>query len=113
MMREFTKSAMSFSWALSLFGVNKATDLLRPGRERKPDVFEPITQMAVNQMDESIRSIYRYGDSIQARMVDTAFCLMNPANMVKGDWNPTRWPCAEEAARPADNESPSQGRATK
>lgn len=97
-MREFTKSAVSFSWALSLLGVDQAMNLVRPGQKSKGNVFDPITQVAVNQLDDSMRAMYRFGDNLQTRMCDMAFSWMNPSEMAKmmnpremakmSNWNP-------------------------
>jgi hypothetical protein len=90
-MRELAKSAFSFSWALSLLGVDQAINLVRPGHKSTSDVFEPITQVAVNQLDDSMRSMYRFGDNLQTRMFDMAFSWMNPSEMAKmSNWNPFR-----------------------
>lgn len=88
-MRELAKSAFSFSWALSLLGVDQAINLVRPGHKSKSNVFEPITQVAVNQLDDSMRSMYRFGDNLQSRVFDMAFSWMNPSEMAKmSTWNP-------------------------
>ena len=79
-MREFAKSALSFSWALSLLGINSAANMLKPEGQKSSSSFEPVTEVAVGQLNESMRGIYQYGDKIQARLVDTAFSWMNPAN---------------------------------
>jgi hypothetical protein len=103
-MRELTKSAFSFSWALSLLGVDQAINLVRPGQKSKGNAFEPITQVAVNQLDESMRAMYRFGDNFQSRMCDLAFSWMNPSEMVKmSNWNPFSSSakdcgCSEESA---------------
>jgi len=90
-MRELAKSAFSFSWALSLLGVDQAISLVKPGQKTKGDVFAPITQVAVNQLDESMRAMYRIGDNLQTRMCDMAFSWMNPAGLSKNNnWNPFR-----------------------
>jgi hypothetical protein len=82
-MREFAKSAMSFSWALSLLGVNSAVNMLRPDRPKNADGLGPVTEVAVNQLDETMRGVYRYGDNIQTRVIDTAFSWLNPGNWSK------------------------------
>jgi hypothetical protein len=87
MIRDFTKSAMSFTWALSLLGIKQAVNMLRPGQQRGGDVFAPMTQFAEDQLDDSMKGIYRSGNNLQARAVDMAFAWMNP-----GTWlNPNAW----------------------
>src|SRR5215472_17283286 len=98
MFRELTKSALSFSWALSLLGVKQALNL---GRQQNGggDLFAPVTQVAVGQLDESLKGMFRSGDNFQARAVDMAFSWMNPANWANpstwtdmGNWvNPSNW----------------------
>jgi hypothetical protein len=102
-MREFAKSALSFSWALSLLGINNAVNMLRPERPKNADAFAPVTEVAVNQLDETIRGVYRYGDNIQARVVDTAFSWFNP-----GQWArmiPTNFMRAECPGQATGNQS--------
>lgn len=82
-MREFAKSALSFTWALSLLGVHSAASLLKPEKQKPADIFEPVTEVAVNQLNESMRGVYRYGDNIQEKLVDTAFSWMNPTQWSK------------------------------
>jgi len=79
---------LSFSWALSLLGIKQAVSLVTPG-SRGPgasNVLDPITESAVGQLDESMKGIFRSGDSMQSKMVDMMFGMFNPAN-----WNVTRW----------------------
>jgi hypothetical protein len=102
-MRELAKSVFSFSWAISLLGIDQAVNLVRPGQQSKGDVFTPIAQVAVNELDESMKAIYRFGDNVQTRMVDMAFSLMNPGNLADPKmWNPLSamgncGPCSEQA----------------
>jgi hypothetical protein len=86
MIRELTKSALSFSWALSLLGIKQVVNLGRSGQSGG-DPFGPVTQVAVSQLDESMKGIFRSGDNLQSRMVDMAFVSMNPVNWI----NPSRW----------------------
>jgi len=98
MIRELTKSATSFSWALSLLTLKQAASLLTPGQGRS-DLFAPMTQVAVSELDESMKGFFRSGDSIQSRMVDMTFSMMNPFTWFSpggwqnmGNWiNPAHW----------------------
>jgi hypothetical protein len=87
MIRDFTKSALGFSWALSLLGLKQAGNLLRPNQQQGGDLLAPMTQVAVNQLDDSMRGIYRSGDNLQARTVDLMFAALNPMNWL----NPNAW----------------------
>jgi hypothetical protein len=82
-MREVAKSAFSFSWALSLLGIEQAVNIFRPGQQGKGDVFGPITQVAVNQLDDSLKGMYRFGDNLQKQMFDMTLSLMNPSTLSK------------------------------
>ena len=88
MIRDLTKSAVCCSWARSLLGLKQASNLLTPGRQQGGgDLFAPMTQVAVGQLNESMKGFYRSGDSLQSRMVDMTFALMNPLNW----FNPNTW----------------------
>jgi hypothetical protein len=86
MIRDLTKSTMSFSWALSLLGLKQALNLFRPN-QRSGDLVAPMRDVAVDQLDDSMKGIFRSGDNLQARAVDMAFAWMNPANW----FNPNAW----------------------
>lgn len=107
-MREVAKSAFSFSWALSLLGMEQAVSLFRPSQQGRGDVFEPITQVAVNQLDDSLKGMYRFGDNLQKQMFDMAFSLLNPSTLSKmnpfGPKNPEQ---SGQAASPSpEGQSP-------
>lgn len=105
MIRELTKSALSFSWALSLLGVKQAVNLGRPGQQNgNGDLFAPVTQIAVGQLDESMKGIYRSGDHLGSRAVDLAFCWLNPLNWL----NPSSWTDLGNWANPANWTDPNK-----
>jgi len=87
MIRDLTKSAVSFSWALSLLTLKQAVNLVTPGKQGERDLFGPMTQVAVGQLNDSMKGFYRTGDSLQSRMVDMTFSMMNPLNWL----NPSTW----------------------
>jgi hypothetical protein len=90
MVRELAKSALSFSWALSLLGIKQTVNLGQLG-QNGGDLFGPVTQVAVGQLDESMKGIYRSGDHLQSRMIDMAFGSVNPANWANpANWTPGR-----------------------
>jgi hypothetical protein len=85
MIRELTKSALSFSWALSMLGIKQAMSLGRPGQQRvTSDLFAPLTDAAVGQLDESMKNIYSSGSKLQSRLIDMAFLPLSPANWTVG-----------------------------
>jgi hypothetical protein len=87
MIRELTKSTMSFSWALTLLGLKQAGNLFRPGQQRTGNLLMPMTQVTVDQLDNSLKGVYRTGENLQACAVDMAFAWMNPINW----FNPNAW----------------------
>lgn len=88
MIRDLTKSTISFYWALSLLGMRQVLDLFRPGQQqRSSDALGQVTQATVAQLDDSMRGIFRSGDNLQARTVDLAFASLNPINLI----NPGNW----------------------
>jgi hypothetical protein len=101
MFRELTKSVLSFSWALSLLGIKQVVNLGRSG-QNGGDPFGPVTQVAVTQLDESMKGIFRSGDNLQSRMVDVAFASLNPANWL----NPSSWANIGNLANPANGVNP-------
>ena len=87
MVRDLTKSTISFSWALSLLGIKQALNLFRPGQQRGSDALGQVTQATVDQLEDSMRNMFRSGDNLQARAVDLAFASLNPINWL----NPGNW----------------------
>ena len=67
-MREFTKSAFSFSWAMSLFGAQQMLNLFRP--EKAVDSFEHVTSATEGQLGQSLQTLFETGDQIQRRILD-------------------------------------------
>jgi hypothetical protein len=99
MIRDLTKSVLSFSWALSLLGVKQSVNLIQPGQQGRENAFAPLAQAASEQLDESVKGLFRTGEKLQHGMVDMAFSLLNPAGWVNpGTWssmagtvNPGNW----------------------
>jgi hypothetical protein len=82
-MREFIKSLVSFSWAVSLFGVRQLQNVLAP---RDPDLpacraaaaFEAVAQATEEQLSGPIKEIYRTGENLQRDMVNMMFRAFTP-----------------------------------
>lgn len=74
-LREFTKSAISFTWAMSLFGAQQAARLFAQGSARHS--FEGVVDATTSELSEPFRSVYRAGDRLQKEMVDMAFSLFS------------------------------------
>jgi hypothetical protein len=79
-MREFTKSMMSYTWAMSMFSVQQMVNLLTPqgGRQNHPatDAFNNVSQCTVEEMGDAMRATFRLGDNIQRGLVDLTFGVL-------------------------------------
>jgi hypothetical protein len=89
-MRELTKSMLSFSWALPLFGMKQMMDMAAPRDPSRPfgrvtDSFEAVTRTAQDQLGGAWNSAFRAGDQLQRGMVDLMFSFLSPEA-----WNPNR-----------------------
>ena len=75
-MKELVKSAISFSWAVSLAGIRGAGAMANMGQR---DLFLKDTEsMLNNAIDETVNTLgrnlrepYQFGDNIQRRMIDS------------------------------------------
>jgi hypothetical protein len=77
-MRDLAKSMMSFSWAMTLFGLDQLRHLVADDdsgkrRERISDDLEAVTHAAKERLSERNGSMFDSGDSLQRDMVDLTF----------------------------------------
>jgi len=90
-MRELTKSMLSFSWAIPLFGMKQIVSMAIPQDASRPwghaeDGFDAVTGAAQRQLDGAWASAWKTGDQLQRQVVDLMFGVFS------GDaWNPNRW----------------------
>jgi hypothetical protein len=70
-MREFTKSMMSYTWAMSLFGVQQMVNVFRPSDATES--FDNVTDATRDELGDALRSAFRAGDNLQRGMVDLTF----------------------------------------
>ncbi len=83
-MRDLTKSLMSFSWAMSMFGMKQMLDMLNPQNMGKTaSSFEEVTRTTESQLGSLTRSTFQAGDRLQRGMIDMAFGMLG-----WGTWNP-------------------------
>src|SRR5258708_7245831 len=92
-MRELAKSAVSYTWAMSLFGVQQATSLLSPSSWRRPankanGAFFSVKQAAENQFADIAFAAFLVGDEMQRNLTDLFFDAvaarpLNPAYVSK------------------------------
>jgi hypothetical protein len=103
-MREFTKSMLSLSWAMSLFGLKQMADLLSPGSNTAS--VETVTRFTEEQLGTTTRSAFRAGDTLQRGIVDLTFTFLTfgfwqpgsgrgwgqiGSRPGGGGWNPGAW----------------------
>lgn len=70
-MRDLTKSSLSFSWSLSLFGLQQLGNMLSPGRVTQ--AFERVAGSMEKQLGDSLGETFRAGDKLQRSVVDLMF----------------------------------------
>lgn len=73
-MRDLTRSIASFSWAMSLFGVEQMANLLSP--RRAADAFTAVARTAEGTLGPGLRTAFQTGDRLQRAMVDLSFSLV-------------------------------------
>lgn len=83
-MRELTKSIFSFSWAMSLFGMQQTTNLLSPAKAAK--AFESITEATQEQFTDVLKTTFNAGDKLQRRTVDMTLGMFTGEAL-----NPNKW----------------------
>ena len=72
-MREFTKSMMSYTWAMSLFGVQQMANAFRPSKATES--FDNVTKATRDEFGEALRATFRAGDNLQRGLVDLTFSV--------------------------------------
>jgi hypothetical protein len=93
MIRDLTKSMLSFSWAMSLFGVNQLTNTLIPQTPSQPThrattAFNNVTQATEEQLGSTLKGVFKAGDQLQRGMVDLMFGFLsleafNPSQLMR------------------------------
>jgi hypothetical protein len=93
MIRDLTKSMLSFSWAMSLFGAEQLTNMFIPQRPSQPNhrattAFNAVTQATEEQLSGVFKGVFRAGDQLQKGMVDLMFGMLsleafNPSQMMR------------------------------
>ena len=93
MIRDLTRSMLSFSWAMSLFGVEQLVNTLTPQSPSQPThkataAFQAVTQAAEAQLGGALRGAFQTGDQLQKGLVDIMFSFLslealNPSQMMR------------------------------
>lgn len=93
MIRDLTKSMLSFSWAMSLFGVEQLVNTLTPQSPGQPihkttAAFKAVTQATEEQLGGMLRGAFKAGDQLQRGFVDltSGFLTLeafNPSQVIR------------------------------
>jgi hypothetical protein len=93
MVRDLTKSMLSFSWAMSLFGVEQLVNTLTPQSPSQPThkataAFDAVTHVAEEQLSGVLRGAFKAGDQLQKGFVDVMFSFFsleafNPSQLMR------------------------------
>ena len=73
-MREFTKSMTSYTWAMSLFGLQQMVNVFRPGKACES--FDHVTKATEDQFGEALKATFRAGDNLQKGFVDMTLGML-------------------------------------
>ena len=79
-MREITKSMISFSWAMSMYGMRQLAEVMAPegGWDRAAASLDAVTRAAGDQLGSVTGRLFRAGDDLQRGMVDAMFSMFDP-----------------------------------
>lgn len=88
-MRDFTKSMLRFSWAMTLFGTQQMFDLARSQGDSEQlnsskEAFDQVTQATVDEMENITKSAFQIGDGLQRSMVDLMFGMASCGSSGEG-----------------------------
>lgn len=75
-MRDFIKSTLRFSWAMSLFGVQQFENAFEDSTRqdgKTTAAFDSVTRATEEHLSGSVKDAYRAGDQLQSGMVDAMF----------------------------------------
>jgi hypothetical protein len=88
-MREFTKSIVRYTWAMSLFGVQQAFNLVTPQGQCQDhpatNAFNSVAGAARQELGNTLASTYRAGDNLQRGLVDATFSVFTLGIFNRGD----------------------------
>lgn len=89
-MRDFTKSMFSFSWALSMFGLQQMANMLTLGqspegqRAKATEAFDTVTRVTEEQLGEALRETFKAADKLQRGVLDMMFGAWMPRDAGMG-----------------------------
>jgi hypothetical protein len=77
-MRELAKSMLSFSWAMSVFGLNQMANILSPQTAgRSAAALDAVSRATEGQLGPLARQTFRTGDNLQRQVTDSLFSLLS------------------------------------
>ena len=85
-MRDLTKSFSSLSWAMTLFGLQQLTNMMRSDgtaatSSRAADAFDAVTRSTQSLFGDTLGQAFEAGDKMQRSMVDLMFAMMGNTGM--------------------------------
>jgi hypothetical protein len=101
-MRDFTKSMFSYSWAVSLFGMQQMLNLMTPSKATK--AFDAVTDTTEEQFGDVMKATFRAGDNIQRGILDLTLGVFSGQA-----FNPNQWTRMTADAMRQSAEAVSQG----
>jgi hypothetical protein len=111
-MREFAKSMISYSLALSLFGLKQAQNIVTPrarGERKGPatQALDGVTAATLNQLGDGLNATFRALDTTQRFVVSLAFNMFLPfiSNFGSASSREAAWERNGERSRPPRYES--------
>lgn len=87
-MREFTKSMMSYTWAMSLFGVQQMVNVFRPSKATES--FDNVTGATEEEFGGAMKAAFRAGDNLQRGLVDLTCSLFTLGGSNQGGGSASR-----------------------
>ena len=114
-MRDLTKSAMSFTWAMSIFGMKQMTEAFLPGKiTDAAQSFQPVTKAAVDTFGNTLKAAFQAGDAFQRGAFDIMFDLMsgkgfNLSHFLSEEARQQAATAAQQAAQAAASGTTNQG----
>jgi len=83
-MRELTKSLFSFSWAMSLFGIQQTANLMSP--EKVAKAFDSVSDAAREQFTDAVKTAFNAGDKLQRSALDLTMGMMTRDGASPNKW---------------------------
>jgi hypothetical protein len=77
-MRELAKSMMSYTWTMSMFGMQQAINLMTPMQgsgqcSKAAQAFDAVNEATCKTFDAGVRQAYQTGKSMQGGFIDMMF----------------------------------------